>query len=78
MKLTLTKVQQSKNGVVSYKGGNARSNGIVYLTGKMFGSNPVPDTITVEADGLVEQTSQAPKPAKGEQPAPAAEAPAGA
>jgi hypothetical protein len=66
--ITLTKVREAKNGIVSFKANSKRATGTVYFDKKMFPQG-APQTLTITAEGIQEP---APEPVKEAKPAEAA------
>ena len=50
MNVTLTKVREAKNGIVSYKPNRLRAQGTVYFDKKCF-PNGAPESLTIDAEG---------------------------
>lgn len=63
--ITLTKVRQAKNGIVSFKANSKRATGTVYFDKKMF-PNGAPQSLTITAEGIQEPAPEPVKEAKAE------------
>lgn len=55
-----------KNGMASFKYNTLRGNGTVYFDKKMFVEGQIPETVTIEAEGLATPSEPAPRKAKSE------------
>ena len=65
--ITLKRVRVSeKNGMASFKANTLRANGTVYFDKKMFVDGQVPESVTIEAEGLATPAEPAPRKAKAE------------